>query len=209
MAAVLQLSPNMEHQQYFQWLSNPYPSGYQKSLQVYYVDKSLLCEDSVNRKPLQQLLLQNSSWPDMETKIDQNPQEPQMLMIRVFQQKLPVAMVYVRNSGTEDKLGLYLRGSSKLTEKLEFLAENVYSYLMISFKNKKSLMARAEKSILHSLIYDTVETIDLIEPEFEKVPLDRLINEMSSRQKLIKKVKGIWQITDLGRTLVNHYVHSE
>ncbi|MDC0188479.1 hypothetical protein OAJ61_01625 [bacterium] len=209
MAAVLQLSQNMEQQQYFQWLSNPYPSGYQKSLQVYYVDKSLLCEDSVNRKQLQQLLLQNSNWPEMETKIDQNPQEPQMLMIRVFQHNLPVAMVYVRNSGTEDKLGLYLRGSNKLAEQLDSLAKKVYCYLMISFKNKKNLMARAEKSILHSLIHDTCENIELIEPEFEKVPLDRLLNEMSTRQKLIEKVKGIWRITDLGRTLINHSVRSE
>ena len=209
MAAVLQLSSNIEQKQYFQWLSNPYPSGYQKSLQVYYVDKSRLCEDSVYRKQLKQLLLQNSSWPGMETKIDQNPQEHQMLLIRVFQQNLPVAMVYVRNSGTEDKLGLYLRGSSNLAKKLESLAENVYSYLMISFKNKKSLMARAEKSILLSLINDTGVNIELIEPEFEKVPLDRLINEMSSRQKLIEKVEGIWRITDLGRILINHSLNSE
>ena len=132
-----------------------------------------------------------------------------MLMIRVFQHKLPVAMVYVRNSGTEDKLGLYLRGSSKLSEQLDSLAKNVYRYLMISFKNKKSLMARAEKSILHSLIHHIGETIKLIEPEFEKVPLDRLLSEMSSRQKLIEKVKGIWRITDLGRTLIKHSVNSE
>ena len=132
-----------------------------------------------------------------------------MLMIRVFQHNLPVALVYVRNSGTEDKLGLYLLGSKKLAEELDSLAKKVYSYLMISFKNKKSLMARAEKSILHSLIHHIGETIKLIEPEFEKVPLDRLINEMSSRQKLIEKVKGIWRITDLGRTLIKHSVNSE
>ncbi len=132
-----------------------------------------------------------------------------MLMIRVFQYNVTVAMVYVRNSGTEDKIGLYLRGSSNLAEQLDSLAKKVYRYLMTSFKNKKCLMARAEKSILHSLIYDKCKTIELIEPEFEKIPLDRLINEMSSRQKLIEKVNGIWQITDLGRTLINHSVHLE
>ena len=66
MAAILQLIPDIKHQQYFQWLSNPYPSGYQKSLQVYYVDKSLLCEESVMRKQLQDLLLENLNWPEME-----------------------------------------------------------------------------------------------------------------------------------------------
>ena len=133
MAAILQLTPDMKQQQYYQWLSNPYPSGYQKSLQVYYVDKSLLCEESLMRKQLQELLLENLNWSEMEIKIDQNEQEPQMLMIRVFQHNLPVAMVYVRNSGTEDKLALYLRGSCKFTEQLNYIAKNVYIHLMISF----------------------------------------------------------------------------
>ena len=209
MAAILQLFPDIKHQQNFQWLSNPYPPGYQKSLQVYYVDKSLLCEESIMRKQLQDLLLDNLHWSEMEIKIDQNQQEPQMLMIRVFQHNLPVAMVYVRNSGTEDKLALYLRGSSKLTEQLDSLAKKVYSYLMIYFKNKNSLMAIAEKSILYSLKHESKQTIGLKGPEFEKVPIDRLLNEMSSRQKLIKKDKGMWLITDLGRTLVNHSERSE
>jgi len=209
MAAILQLIPDTEQKQFFQCLSNPYPSGYQKSLQVYYVDKSLLCEESAMRKRLKDLLLENLNWPEMEINIDQNQQEPQMLLVRVFQQNVPVAMVYVRNSGTEDKLALYLRGSVKLTEKLDSLAKKVYSYLLISFKNKKSLMARAEQSILHNLSQKTRQTIELKGQEFEEVPIDRLIHEMSSRQKLIKKDKGMWCITNLGRTLINHSEHSE
>ena len=132
-----------------------------------------------------------------------------MLMIRVFKHSFPVAMVYVRNSGTEDKLALYLRGSNKLTEQLDSLAKKIYSYLMISFKNKNSLMARAEQSILHSLSHETRHIIELKEQEFENVPIDRLLHEMSSRQKLIEKDKGIWRITNLGRTLINHSERSE
>ena len=132
-----------------------------------------------------------------------------MLMIRVFQHNLPVAMVYVRNSGTEDKLALYLRGSSKLTEQLDSLAKKIYSYLMIYFKNKNSLMAIAEKSILYSLKHESKQTIELKGQEFEDVPIDILLHEMSLRQKLIKKDKGMWCITDLGRTLINHYERSE
>ena len=50
-------------------------------------------------------------------------------------------------------------------------------------------MARAEKSILHSLVNETNEAIELKELEFKKIPIDRLLHEMSSRQKLIEKVK--------------------
>jgi len=159
------------------------------------------------RKRLQDLLLENLNWPGMEKKIEQNQQEPQMLMIRVYQHNLHVAMVYVRNSGTEDKLALYLRGSREITDQLDSLAKKIYGYLMISFKNKNSLMARAEQSVLHSLSHKTRQTIELKGSEFEKVPIDRLLHEMSSRQKLIKKDKGMWRITNLGRTLINHSEH--
>ena len=80
---------------------------------------------------------------------------------------------------------------------------------MISFKNKNSLMARAEQSVLHSLSNETRQNIDLKGQEFEKVPIDRLLHEMSSRQRLIKKDKGMWCITDLGRILINHSEHSK
>ena len=70
-------------------------------------------------------------------------------------------------------------------------------------------MAIAEKSILYSLKHESKQTIELKGQEFEEVPIDRLLHEMSLRQKLIKKDKGMWCITDLGRTLINHYERSE
>ena len=70
-------------------------------------------------------------------------------------------------------------------------------------------MARAERSFLHSLNHGTRQAIELKGQEFEEVPIERLLHEMSSRQKLIKKEKGMWCITDLGRTLINHYERSE
>ena len=106
-------------------------------------------------------------------------------------------------------MSLYLRGSNDLAEKLDSLAKKVYRYLMISFKNKNSLMARAEQSILNSLSHETRQTIELNGQEYEEVPIDRLLHEMSSRQKLIKKDKGMWCITDLGRKLINYSDHSE
>ena len=70
-------------------------------------------------------------------------------------------------------------------------------------------MARAEQSILQSLSHETRQTFELKGQEFEKIPIERLLHEMSSRQKLIKKEKGMWYITNLGRTLISHSEHSE
>ena len=48
-------------------------------------------------------------------------------------------------------------------------------------------MAIAEKSILYSLKHESKQTIELKGQEFEEVPIDILLHEMSLRQKLIKK----------------------
>ena len=73
----------------------------------------------------------------------------------------------------------------------------------------KYFWKQAEQSVLNSLTHREREIIQLEEPEFEKVSVDRLLHEMSFRQKLIEKDKGMWRITDLGRTLLGHSQHSE
>jgi len=62
----------------------------------------------VLRDELEKLLLTNLNWPGgMEVEI-------------------AAATVFVRNSGTEDKLALYLRGRADLSGRLETLAGKIY-----------------------------------------------------------------------------------
>ena len=72
---------------------------------------------------------------DKEVEIVKSQEEPEMLLQRVLENGLPVAAVFIRNSGTEDKLTLYLRGRQDLSMKLENLAEKIYPFLFSAFKN--------------------------------------------------------------------------
>ncbi len=56
LAAILTLRRSKNTPKFFSWLKNPFPPGIQKSLPVYYVDKTLLDEDSVLRKELKEKL---------------------------------------------------------------------------------------------------------------------------------------------------------
>ena len=126
-----------------------------------------------------------------------------MLLLRVLENGLTAATVFVRNSGTEDKLALYLRGRADLSGRLETLAEKIYPFLLLSFKNKKSPMAQAEQLVLHCLKNSAKKTSDLKHEKFAEISLDRLLHEMSSRQKLIRKKDDFWDITDMGRVCAN------
>ena len=205
LAAIQALRPEKNTSEFFAWLKNPFPSGFQKSLPVYYVDKSLLDEGTVLRDELEKLLLTNLNWPGgMEVEIVKRQEEPKMLLLRVLENGLPAATVFVRNSGTEDKLALYLRGRADLAGRLESLAEKIYPFLLLSFKNKTNAMAQAEQLVLYCLKDGAKKTIDLKHEKFATISLERLLHEMSSRQKLIRKEGDCWSITEMGRICLNY-----
>ena len=85
----------------------------QEGLPVYHVQQELLEPESELKKELQSLIekvLEDHSFPfDWQY----HPQEPNMLFGMSMKERLPEVCVVVRNSGTEDKLSLYLRGLSK------------------------------------------------------------------------------------------------
>ena len=209
LAAIQALRPTQNSPEYFEWLKNPYPSGFQKSLPVYYVDKSLLKESSVLRKELKEMLLAELNWPGMVVEIMKRQEEPEMLLLNVLENGLPAATVFVRNSGTEDKLALYLRGRADLSGRLETLAEKIYPFLLATFKNKNSSMAQAEQTVLRCLKDVAKKTIDLKLKNIAKISPERLLNEMSSRQKLIRKKNDFWNITEMGRLCLNYSERSE
>ena len=209
LAAIQVLRTVKNTPEFFEWLKCPFPSGFQKSLPVYYVDKSLLDEGSVLRTELEELLLVNLNWPEMEVEIVKRQEEPEMLLLNVLENGLPAAAVFVRNSGTEDKMALYLRGRKELEVRLESLAEKIYPFLLLSFKNKNSPMAQAEQLVLLRLKDGAKQVIDLSFEQFAKISLNRLLHEMSSRQQLIKQEGDTWSITETGRICLNHTERSE
>jgi len=209
LAAIQALRSAKNTPEFFEWLKCPFPYGFQKSLPVYYVDKSLLDEGSVLRTELEELLLANLNWPEMEVEIVKRQEEPEMLLLNVLENGLPAAAVFVRNSGTEDKMALYLRGRKELEVRLESLAEKIYPFLLLSFKNKNSPMGQAEQLVLLRLKDGAKQVIDLSFEQFAKISLNRLLHEMSSRQQLIKQEGDTWSITETGRICLNHTERSE
>ena len=210
LAAILALRvPKKNTAEFFAWLKNPYPSGFQKSLPVYYVDKSLLDEGSVLRKELKEMLLSELKWTKMEVEIVKREEEPEMLLLRVLENGLPAATVFVRNSGTEDKLALYMRGREDLSGRLEALGAKIYPFLLSSFKSKTSLMAQAERIVLLCVKDGAKQLSDLNLKNIDNTSSERLFHEMSSRQKLIRKNAELWSITELGLNFLNNSERSE
>jgi len=206
--AAIQKLRNLENtSDFYKWIKDPFPKGFKKSLQVYYVDKSFLTEGSALRNKLVELLLANTDWPGIEIKIEKCYEEPDMIILRGLEGRFCVAAAFIRNSGTEDKMALYLRGVEKFASYLEDLSKIIYPFLLASFKNKESPMAKAERVILNSLRSGSKYKSQL--SKLTPVSLERLLHEMCSRQHLIKKDGKMWRITKTGVGLLNFSERSE
>ena len=208
-SAIKEFRSNKNTPELFDWLKNPFPKGYKKSLQVYYVDKSLLNKNSSVRKELIDRLKLYSKWPNVKVKFEKLFEEPEMVFFRSFHNEKCVASLFIRNSGTEEKMAIYLRGIEKLAPYLDELAEKIYPFLLSSFKNKKSLMAQSERLILERLKEGPKDEKTLIHSEFQSISFDRLLHEMSSRQNLIEKNGNNWKITNIGLSFLNFSERSE
>ena len=207
LAAIQKFRKTKNTPDFFKWVKDPFPKGYKKSYQVYYVDKSLLSEGSSVRKELVELIMTNADWPGIEIKLEKCFEEPDMLILRANEAGFCVASVFIRSSGTEDKLALYLRGKVKFTPYLEHLARKIYPFLLVSFKNKNSTMARAEHLVLNSLLGGSKNLMQL--ENLAPVSIERLLHEMGTRQNLIYKEGNKWRITNLGEELIRFYERSE
>ena len=65
-------------------------------------------------------------------------------------------------------------------------------------------MAQAEFTVLHCLKDDAKQTSDLKLKNIADISPERLLHEMSSRQKLICKDGKLWKITELGLRCLNN-----
>ena len=156
------------------------------------------------RAELEELLLANLKWPEMEVEIVKCQEEPEMLLLNVLENGISAAAVFVRNSGTEDKLALYLRGRKELEVRLESLAKKIYPFCCFRLKIKIALWHRPSNWFCFGLKDGAKQAIDLGFEQFAKISLNRLLHEMSSRQQLIKQEGGTWSITETGRKCLNH-----
>jgi predicted transcriptional regulator len=65
-------------------------------------------------------------------------------------------------------------------------------------------MAQAEHAILRCLKEEAKQTSDLQLNNIANISPERLLHEMSSRQKLIRKNGELWNITELGQSFLKN-----
>ncbi|MFQ5671692.1 MAG: hypothetical protein ACE5G9_01245 [Nitrospinales bacterium] len=140
------------------WFRPPFAPGFKQTHYAYYVKKELFCKNS---RVWRLVKRQVSAWAGergMRCRTVAFPEDPDMLYMLLAVQPSgarrpagatpPEAAVFVRNSGTENKIGVNLRGTNKSAGKLKSLGEQVVRLLFSSMKDPGNPFYRWERDFL-------------------------------------------------------------
>ncbi len=109
--------------------------------------------------------------------------------------KSPTAGIFVRNSGTENKISVNLRGNNKDARALKTIGENAIRLLLGTLKDVEDHYYKLELDILSQVATGTVPDGQLI---LEKHSHNRILAEMG-KQSLIELTAKGYRLTARGK----------
>ncbi len=180
---------------YFSNLVRPFPPGYKKTFYTYYVNKKLFYKNSQLWNKVKKSIYQEARRKGFIPSFISFSAEPDMLYIALNSNKKERAAVFVRNSGTENKIGINLRGPMKNASKLKSIGEKCSKVLLIHIKDFENHLYKLEEGVLNQLIHGSISDNKL---KLKKPSKERVLSEMK-KQGLIQLTKNGHAITTLGK----------
>jgi hypothetical protein len=110
------------------------------------------------------------------------------------------AGIFVRNSGTEEKTGVNVRGAREDGDELVRIGEAALLYLARHMKDVDHPMARAERAVLEALGAGPCARDELPIPD--GVHAERLLEEMANKEKVIRAGPNGYERTELGQRML-------
>jgi phosphomannomutase len=183
-------------EKFFTKLDALQPQGAHFSFSVYYVLKKKLLEP-VFRRGLIDIIQKKSSnfYPELIQEWISMPEDVELLMLHLKDGEILRISMFVRNSGTEDKLSLYIQGNGISNRALDEFSKEIHWHLLCHCKNKQSSWYQAEAKILVELIKGS-QTLSWPENRSTKA---RLLHEMRNKQKFVNGSPDNLVISELGR----------
>jgi len=177
----------------------PFPPGFKRTFYVYYTQKDLLRAGSGVFAGVEAVIRGACQLGRIEPR--PRPEEPDMLYLAVLDDAgRQRAGIFVRNSGTEEKTGVNVRGSREDADALVRVGEEALVHLAREMKNRAHPMARAEKAVLEALAQGPRAAAGLPVPD--GVHRERLLEELANKEKVIRACPGGYERTELGRRML-------
>jgi phosphomannomutase len=175
-------------------LHHPFKPGFKATLYAYYVHRPLFFKDSAVWKKIRRLVLSEAKAKGYKGSILKFSEDPDMLYISL-QKNSAVAGIFIRNSGTENKISVNLRGDRKDRLSLNVIGEKAIRLLMEELKDDSNRYTQMERELLLQISGKAVLPQNL---HLDKNSGDRLITEIG-KQGLIKLGSKGYSLTARGK----------
>jgi len=196
-AATEHLFKNKSIRAYFSAIHKPFKPGFKETLYVYYIRKELFHQDSAIWKKVKQSLLGDVKAVGFKGRIVRFPEDPDMLYISLTPAggKTPTAGIFVRNSGTENKISVNLRGDRKQARALKKIGETAMRLIFGSLKDTEDHYYKLELDVLSQVAPGALPEDRLI---LKKNSRARILAEMG-KQNLIELTAKGYRLTPRGK----------
>jgi len=189
------LSPREAHR--------PFEPGFKRTFYVYYTDKGKLAAASPVFQGVGRVIEETCTLGP--TTPQPRPEEPDMLYLAVLDRGgRQRAGIFVRNSGTEEKTGVNVRGAIEDGDELVRIGEAALLFLARRMKAVDHPMARAERAVLEALAAGPRPRAELPIPD--GVHAERLLEEMANKEKVIRACPDGYERTELGQRMLEAWL---
>lgn len=182
---------NLSPQKYYNKISRPFTPGFKGTLYVYYIHQELFFSGSIVWRKVKQALMRAAKKRSYQVATRIFPEDPDMLYISLSAGK---AGIFVRNSGTENKISINLRGSKSDAANLKQIGQETIKILFTALKNCDHHFCKLELDALSQIASQPLNEKDL---EIEKYSKTRLVTEMQKQELIEMSSKG-FRLTTLG-----------
>lgn len=182
------------------YLSRPFKPGFKQTYYVYYVVKELFYKNSAVWRKIKQSLFDEGKKLGYRCALVSFREDPDMLYVnlkprRGLKTKTPSAGIFIRNSGTENKIGVNLRGDLKDAAKLRKVGERLTRHLFSALKDTQNRFYEIERDLLSRIMAQPIQEDEIAINAESRA---RVLNEMK-RQGLIKLTPKGFQLSSTGK----------
>lgn len=153
-AATSQLTKRKNVRASFAYLERPFKPGFKQTCYVYYVIKELFHATSAVWKRVKKCLFDEGKKLGYLCAVARFREDPDMLYVTLAPRrgaKTKTGGIFVRNSGTENKIGVNLRGDRRDARKLKSIGERIVRILLSTLKDRQNRFYKQELEILQQI----------------------------------------------------------
>ena len=191
-AATEKMAVTLQPKRYIQAIRRPFPPGFKSTLYTYYIRQDLFYRDSQVWKKVKHRLLRTVKESGYSGKTQNFPDDPDMLYISIAEGKVGI---FVRNSGTENKISVNLRGRKADASNLKKIGLEIQKLLFSLLKDPDNDLYKMELYVLSQIVSQPVTDKKI---EVKNQYRSRLIDEMKKQNLMQSSPEGN-RLTSLGK----------